>query len=56
MLTSSSHLLSREAEVTKLLEAHHDVHIGVAELSIGVIPSDIDCSHIVEGKGVSLAA
>ena len=56
MLTSSSHFLSREAEVGKLLETHHDVHIGVAELPIGVIPSDIDCSHIVEGKGVSLAA
>jgi hypothetical protein len=56
VLTSSSHLLSREAEVTKLLETHHDVHIGVAELPIGVIPSYIDCSHVVEGKGVSLAA
>ena len=56
MLTSSSHLLSREAEVAKLLETHHDVHIGVAKLSIGIIPSYIDSSHIVEGKGVSLAA
>ena len=56
VFTACSHLLSREAEVTKLLETHHDVHIGVAELPIGVIPSDIDCSHVVEGKGVSLAA
>ena len=56
VLTSSSDLLSREAEVTKLLETHHNVHIGVAELSIGIIPRDIDCSHIVEGKRVSFAA
>ena len=50
MLTASSHLLSREAEVAKLLETHHDVHIRVSELPIGIIPSDIDCSHIIECK------